>query len=313
MRKFLHELAQAKEMFMTLAAERHIPAAIVEKDYWVMHCLWGLKEQGLRFEMKGGTSLSKGWLCVDRFSEDIDIRFDPPSGLNVKSDKETHIKARIDFFDDLAGRIKVPGIVVERVRDQDDQKAQNGGIGLKYPSHFEPMQGLRQEVLLEAGFARTAPNEPRDFTSWALEMALEVKLVVADNRAPAVKCFNPEYTFVDKLQTTCRRYRQHRERNDPKSDRPREFLRHYFDLYKLLEVERVRKFIGTPDYEAYKKEKLRGADAVEFASKAAFTLPEVKTYRLFEEEFAVMNTLLLSPGPTFKELAERLRENAHKF
>lgn len=78
-------------------------------------------------------------------------------------------------------------------------------------------------------------------------------------------------------------------------------------------MERVRKFIGTPDYEAYKLEKLRGADAQEFTSKAAFTLPEEKTYRLFEEEFAVMNTLLLSPGPTFTELVARLRENAPGF
>lgn len=313
MSKFLHELSQAKAMFMTLAAEKRIPASIVEKDYWVMHCLWSLKEQGFRFEMKGGTSLSKGWLCVDRFSEDIDIRFDPPAGLNVKGEKEAHIKARFDYFDGLAGRIEVPGVKVERVRDQDDKKAQNGGIGLKYRSCFEPMPGLRQEVLLEAGFARTAPSEPRDFTSWALEKALEVKLAVVDNRARAVRCFNPEYTFVDKLQTICRRFRQHRDRNDPMSDRPREFLRHYFDLYKLLEVERVREFIGTADYEAYKKEKLRGADLQEFASKAAFTLSEEKTYLLFEEEFAVINTLLLAPGPTFEALIERLRRNASRF
>lgn len=119
-------------------------------------------------------------------------------------------------------------------------------------------------------------------------------------------CFNPEYTFVDKLQTICRRFRQHRDRNHEMFDRPREFLRHYFDLYKLLEVERVRQFIGTSDYEAYKKEKLRGADAQEFESRAPFTLPEGKTFRLFEEEFTVMNTLLLSPGPTFKDLIERL-------
>lgn len=298
---------------MTLAAEKRIPAAIVEKDYWVMHCLWGLKEQGFEFDMKGGTSLSRGWLCIDRFSEDIDIRFNPPADLNIKGDKESHIKARLKYFDELAGKIKVPGITTERVREQDDKKAQNSGIGLKYPSHFEPLAGLRQEVLLEAGFARTVPNEPRDFTSWALDKALEVKLAVADNRARAVKCFNPEYTFVDKLQTISRRFRQHRDRNDPKADRPREFLRHYFDLYKLLEVERVRKFIGTPEYEAYKTEKFRGADAQEFAAKAAFTLPEEKTYRLFEEEFSVMNTLLLSPGPTFKELIARLRENASVF
>lgn len=300
-------------MFRTLADEMRLHPAIVEKDYWVMHCLWGLKKQGFEFEMKGGTSLSKGWLCIDRFSEDIDIRFDPPKDLNVKGDKDAHIAKRFEFYDGLAGRISIPGITAERVRDQDDQKAQNGGIGLGYSSYFEPMPGLRQAVLLEAGFARTAPNEPRNFTSWALERALEVELAVSDNRARGVKCFNPEYTFVDKLQTICRRFRQHRDRNHPMFDRPREFLRHYFDLYKLLEVERVRNFMGTPEYEQYKKEKIRGADAEEFASKTAFTLSEEKSYRLFEEEFAVMNTLLLSPGPTFKEIAERLRADAPKF
>lgn len=313
MPKFLHELPSAKDMFRTLATEKSLHPAIVEKDYWVMHCLWGLKEQAFEFDMKGGTSLSKGWLCIDRFSEDIDIRFDPPKDLNVKSDKDTHIAKRFEFFDGLAGRISIPDIKAERIREQDDKKAQNGGIGLKYSSHFEPMPGLRQVVLLEAGFARTVPNEPRDFTSWALDKALEVKLDVTDNRARGVKCFNPEYTFVDKLQTICRRFRQHRDRNHEMFDRPREFLRHYFDLYKLLEVERVQKFIGTPACDEYKKEKLRGADAEEFASKAAFTLPEDKTYRLFEEEYAVMNTLLLSPGPTFKEIVERFREKAPGF
>lgn len=313
MPKFLHELRSAGDMFRTLADERRLHPSIVEKDYWVMHCLWGLKEQGFEFEMKGGTSLSKGWLCIDRFSEDIDVRFDPPEDLNVEGDKDVHIAKRFEFYDGLAARISIPDIKVERVREVDDQKAQNGGIGLRYSSRFEPMTGLRQAVLLEAGFARTAPNEPRDFTSWAFEKALQVRLEVYDNRARGVRCFNPEYTFVDKLQTICRRFRQHRDRNHPMFDRPREFLRHYFDLYKLLDVERVRKFIGTPEYEAYKKEKLRGADAAEFASKAAFSLPEEKTYRLFEEEFAVINTLLLSPGPTFKELVERLRERAPGF
>lgn len=313
MPKFLHELPQAKDLFRTIAAEKRLPAAIVEKDYWVMHCLWGLKQQGFDFEMKGGTSLSKGWRCIERFSEDIDIRFDSPTELNVKGDKDSHIRARFEFFDNLAAEMGFPGIVVERVRDQDDKKAQNGGIGLKYKSHFESIAGLRQEVLLEVGFARTVPNEPRDFTSWALERALEAKVAIFDNRAPTVKCFNPEYTFVDKLQTICRRFRQWRDRKDPVRDRPREFLRHYYDLYKLLEVERVRKFIGTPEYDVYKKEKLRGMDAEEFRSRDAFMITEEKAYRLFKEEFKSMNTLLLSPGPTFGDLVERFREQAPKF
>ncbi len=38
-----------------------------------MHVLYGLKTLGLDFELKGGTSLSKGFQIIDRFSEDIDI------------------------------------------------------------------------------------------------------------------------------------------------------------------------------------------------------------------------------------------------
>jgi len=34
---------------------------LVEKDYWIMHALWGLQQQGFQFELKGGTSLFKGY------------------------------------------------------------------------------------------------------------------------------------------------------------------------------------------------------------------------------------------------------------
>src|SRR5688572_18591081 len=94
MPKFVHELPDARELFETLGGEKKIDPGIVEKDYWVMHCLWGLQQCGFRFEMKGGTSLSKGWGCIDRFSEDIDIRFEPPAGLNIKGMKPAHIESR---------------------------------------------------------------------------------------------------------------------------------------------------------------------------------------------------------------------------
>jgi len=87
MPKFFHELPQTKELIETLAQQMGVDPFLVEKDYWVMHCLWGLQQNNFQFEMKGGTSLSKGWYCIDRFSEDIDIRFGTPSSLNTKSDK----------------------------------------------------------------------------------------------------------------------------------------------------------------------------------------------------------------------------------
>jgi hypothetical protein len=315
MLKFFHERGDARELFETLAAEKKLPPEVVEKDYWVMHCLWGLQRLGLRFEMKGGTSLSKGWNVIERFSEDIDIRFEPAPGLNVAGDKPAQVQARFKFYDELAAKIKIPGITAERNRIYDDARAQNGGISLKYDFYFGLNRdlGLKPEVLLEAGFARTAPNEPRDFSSWALDKALAAKLPVADNRAPGVKCFNPEYTFVDKLQTVCKRYRQWRDRNDPQKDRPRQFSRHYYDLYMLLGVDRVKKFIGTLDYEKYKAEKLKGLDAKEFAARDAFMLTDAKAYDLFDKEFKALNSLLLSPSPAFKDVVERLRAYSEKF
>ncbi len=97
MPKLVHELPDAKALFETLGAEKNLLPIVIEKDYWVMHCLWGLKREGFAFEMKGGTSLSKGWRCIDRFSEDIDIRFEPPEGLNLKGEKPAHIEARCEF------------------------------------------------------------------------------------------------------------------------------------------------------------------------------------------------------------------------
>jgi hypothetical protein len=312
MPKFVHALHDAKSLFETLGAEKNLLPSLVEKDYWVMHCLWGLQQNGFQFEMKGGTSLSKGWGCIDRFSEDIDIRFESPAGLNIKGEKPSHIRARFAFYDGLAAKINMPDVTVERNRAYDDEKAQNGGISLKYVSYFPAAPGLKPEVLLEVGFAQTAPNEPRDFTSWALERALEAKFDVVDNRAMAVKCFNPEYTFVDKLQTICKRFRQYRDRNEER-DRPRQFLRHYYDLFKLLELPRVKAFIRTVNYQTYKEKKLRGKDAKEFKSRTAFTLPDEKVAKLFEKEFESMNSLLLSPGPTFKEVMDRIRNHSATF
>ena len=129
MPKFIHELPEAKPLFQKLAAERTLPDSLIEKDYWIMHCLWGLQRQRFEFEMKGGTSLSKGWGCIDRFSEDIDIRFEPPEGLNTEGESAASVKARFAFYDDLAARIKIPGIIAERNRKYDDVKARSGGIG----------------------------------------------------------------------------------------------------------------------------------------------------------------------------------------
>jgi predicted nucleotidyltransferase component of viral defense system len=60
----------------------------VEKDYWIMHALYGLQQQGIEFELKGVTSLSKGYGLIQRFSEDIDIHINTNFGFNAEGKED---------------------------------------------------------------------------------------------------------------------------------------------------------------------------------------------------------------------------------
>ena len=56
-----------------------LPAQTIEKDFWVcwvLRELFGLPAWGDRLTFKGGTSLSKCWKLIDRFSEDVDVVID---------------------------------------------------------------------------------------------------------------------------------------------------------------------------------------------------------------------------------------------
>src|SRR5215813_7810416 len=98
---YLHNHPEFPELIRIVAAEKGIDPALVEKDYWIMHGLYGLQQLGLTFQLKGGTSLSKGHKAIERFSEDIDIRIEPPPERDVKTghnhDKPAHIESRRAF------------------------------------------------------------------------------------------------------------------------------------------------------------------------------------------------------------------------
>jgi hypothetical protein len=54
MPEFLHARRDFGPLPSLVVDERRVDPVLVEKDYWLMHCLWGLQAQGLRFELKGG-------------------------------------------------------------------------------------------------------------------------------------------------------------------------------------------------------------------------------------------------------------------
>ena len=108
----LHELPDFSDLLAVVGDKLKIDPGLVEKDYWIMHSLWGLQQLKYKFELKGGTSLSKGLGLIHRFSEDIDIRIEPPATLKIgkNHDKAQHIADRFAFYDDLASKIRIRGV-----------------------------------------------------------------------------------------------------------------------------------------------------------------------------------------------------------
>jgi len=200
---FLHLRSDFNELLAIVAEEHGIDPVLVEKDYWIMHCLWGLQALNFRFELKGGTSLSKGFGVIHRFSEDIDIRIEPPETLLVKvgrnHDKPAHIDSRRNYYDWLSKNITIPGIdSVERDTAFDDDKMRSAGIRLLYANQAGQQTGIKEGILLELGFDDTAPNRPVTISSWAYDTAVKAGVQVFDNRAVDVLCYLPTYTFVEK-------------------------------------------------------------------------------------------------------------------
>ena len=313
-RDLLHNHPQFADLIRIVADAKKIDPALVEKDYWIMHCLYGLQQQDFKFQMKGGTSLSKGHQIIGRFSEDIDILIEPPPGRDVKTGKNQNspaqIKTRTDFYDWLAQTISIDGIkTVERDTAFDDKpNYRSAGIRLKYESLTDAMEGLREGVLLEVGFDTIAPNAPKDISSWLYDYAAD-KVDIIDNRAKGVLCYDPGYTFVEKLQTVSTKFRKQQE----SSSDPVEFMRHYYDIYELLKRPEVQKFIGTPEYTAHKQARFRQGDNQNIAENAAFVLSDAKTRKLYAGAYERSSGLYYAQKPSFEQILAEIGKWASKL
>lgn len=306
----MHELPNAKELFEVIADEKGLLPDIIEKDYWLMHCLWGIQKNKYRFELKGGTSLSKGFGIIERFSEDIDIQIHP-NDPNVKTgpnhDKPAHIDGRAKFYADTSNTLKVPGLSFERDTNFDDPtgKMRSAGIKAIYSSFFNGDPSLKPGVILELGFDQTTPHISCDITSWAFEKTLSLQEPVIDNRATNIPCYCPEYTFVEKLQTISTKYRLQQENKIM----PINFLRHYYDVYMLLDNPMVISFIGTDEYKAHKERRFRAQDEIIISNNPAFLMENIETKKLYSNEFKEKAAIYFGKQPSFEEIIERIHKH----
>ncbi len=315
---YLHNHENFKELVELVAKEQEInDPSFVEKDYWIMHYLYGLSHFGLDMALKGGTSISKAFNIIHRFSEDIDIKIIPNNervGFCVYTDKNhnkpKHRESRKKYFDWLAKELKcsIDGIFdVTRDGAFDDEKYRNGGIRLIYETMFAPNQALKEGILLEVGFDKTTPNMEKDISSWAYDKGVSILADkgLKDNRAKGVICYDPRYTFVEKLQAIVTKYALYKKgKNHGKW--PVNFLRHYYDIYCLLDCKEVQGFIGTDDYEEYKKARFRKYDTV-IKNCEGFALSDEEERKIFEDHYLKSSALYYKGQIPFEDILNRIQ------
>lgn len=314
---YLHNHKDFPALLRIVSDEMEIAGGLIEKDYWIMHVLYGLKSQGFEFELKGGTSLSKGFHIIDRFSEDIDIHIKPPADMgineNPKNNKPNNVEARRLFYNWLAQEIKIDGITyTERDHAFDDMVSyRSGGVRLIYQNKTEPIDGIKDGILLEAGFDKVTPNVKLTISSWAYDRAKQTPGIgLIDNRAVGINCYHPGYTFVEKLQTIATKFRQ--EQADG-LERPN-LMRQYYDVYCLLGNDDVLTFIDTPEYATHKAERFPAVDLqIPIAENEAFLLTNEDTRSRFRKRYKNTASLYYKGQPDFDELFIRLKNFLHKL
>jgi len=308
---FIHNDTEFKELLSIVSAKKGIDITLVEKDYWIMHALYSLQEQGIEFELKGGTSLSKGYGLIHRFSEDIDIHIRKNFGLSIegKEDKPKVKAARKEFYDVFANSLSINGII-EIVRDHefdDKEKFRSGGIRLYYDSHTPTLEGLKDGILLEAGFDTVTPNRPMDISSWIWEHLISIGAHInyINNTAAGVKCYHPGYTLVEKLQTIVRKYRN---KDNPGAFDDKNFMRQYYDVYCLLGNSDIQGFIGTAEYLAHKAARIKGADnQIPLREHPALLLSDSEIRESFNKRYQSTSKLYYNGQPDFEIILARIK------
>lgn len=234
---FIHDDPDFPQLLAIVARDTGIAAALVEKDYWVTHCLWALHETSLDLWFKGGTSLSKGFGLIQRFSEDLDLMVQHgtvaglPAVTNWTSTNKGPVAARRAFYDALPSAFAIPAVRLEVDSSRQDKQARGVDLIGRYPGVLldQLAPTMSPFVRFEIGRARVVPFVELPLTSFVhdvLERQGQLSSYT-DNRPRSVRCAHPLVTLLEKLDALSRRYA--RQTIEPDS-----FVRHYEDAAHII-------------------------------------------------------------------------------
>jgi hypothetical protein len=259
----LDEHPQFRELIGITADDLNIVPELVEKDYWVTRALRAVAaEEGLNRQVifKGGTSLSKGWKLIDRFSEDVDLLttgpgFSAPPGKAARAAVFQRIIECVERETPLR-RPETDGLNQEQ-RDFLYFKAKsNCNVRLPLPGRRIAIGSDPVDyIFLEMGFRGSpSPTETRSLNSLVGEAILGGEAEQTQNLSEYAEDFSafdfvllhPTRTLVEKLLAL---HSSLLERIDQVR------TRHYSDVHSLFtRYQGMPEFLEGPDFRVLARE-----------------------------------------------------------
>ncbi|MDR3318820.1 MAG: nucleotidyl transferase AbiEii/AbiGii toxin family protein [Clostridiales bacterium] len=217
----LHEdKEQFGNLIIAVFEKTGIRRELVEKDYYVTLFLKRLTEKIPTLIFKGGTSLSKCFHIIERFSEDIDV--------NVEQADELTEGGHRRFKQDVVTAIEELGLVFVNPENTRSRRDYN-----KYIIDYKPLFGggvsVKQHLIVESVFRiKCFPTAEMDAASliydYLKENGHDGVIERYELKPFPVTVQSLERTFIDKLFAVCDYYI---------SGRIEEHSRHFYDLHKI--------------------------------------------------------------------------------
>lgn len=319
----MREVARSSEqnlraLFTNVSKRMGLSPAIVEKDFWVcwlLDYLFGRSPWKGQLAFKGGTSLSKAYGLIKRFSEDVDLILDwRLLGYGVREPWEQRSNTQQDLFNERANErsaaflkeVFVPrakadleaelGRAIDLFMDENDPNT----VIFRYPCGFGDAAILR-EIRIESGA----------LAAWTPAANHPVKPYAADwyphlfRQAEAqVYTVEPERTFWEKVTIL------HREamRTPERGPMPSRYSRHYYDLWCMVQQGTRDVALARPELldevVDFKRKFYRCAWArYELATRKEIRLmPPEDSVRVLREDYRHMQNMIFGDKPPFDEI-----------
>ena len=303
-------------LFAETAARMKTTPAVVEKDFWVTWVLDRLFSDAALSHLlmfKGGTSLSKAYRLIERFSEDIDLILDwrALSGEDPLAERSKARQEKLNAAINEQAQVVISGELLVRITAVLDDVCQSEVdsvdphvINVRYPAAF-PDRYLRPELRLEIGpLAAWLPHEERMISCYAAETFPHVFA----RPECTVRVITAERTFWEKV--TILHHEAHRPEGTPQ---PSRYSRHYYDLARMagsrVKANALADLGLLADVVAFKQRFYpRGWARYDLAVAGTLRLvPEKHVLAAVEADYRAMSNMIFGAVPPFSEIMASLR------